>query len=581
MSARGVGATILHPSSPGNDQCLSGGDDPKDRVYSLDPQNPTSPDFPPAESIMLQHIVVNSYNLWIVIFVAIGTIACAYGLAVIGSTVGQPNFYTYFGLASEGQPGYGHTTNIIGALNGLNSAGAVGGCLFQAWTADAYGRKWTIQMGLIVVLVGGALCAGTVHIAMFMVGRFVAGIGSGVLACIVPAYQAEVSTADTRGAMVAVTGIMYAVGYSLAAWLGFACYHMPATANAASFAWRFPLAVQTLFPLIVLAGSSFVPESPRWLLQQGRRTEAFGIVARLHRTPDDTSDARARQEFYLIEQQFQLDQSLSVTAGWVEMFRTPANRRRALVAFLLMWGDQFLGIYVLANYGVLIYASLGMKGSVPLLLYACCNSLTLFGNTWTAFYVDRHGRRKFLLIGSIGCTVSMTFLCALTARFLGTDNQGGLRAAIFFIFFYTFWWCFFMDATQYIYVAEIFPNHLRSRGVALGIGAFYLASEITLVGAPVGLDRIGWKFYLVLIVPSIFYIVLIYFFFPETKGRTLEEIGALFGDEQGVASHWYDLSAEEREKVMEKALGDIDGVRSGDSGKSDEEQQPAAVHVEK
>ena len=129
-----------------------------------------------------------------------------------------------------------------------------------------------------------------------------------------------------------------------------------------------------------------------------------------------------------------------------------------------------------------------------------------------------------MLIGSTGCLVSVIFLCALTAEYLDTTNTAGLRAAVFFIFFYIFWWCFFIDATQYVYISEIFPNHIRSQGVALGLSSFYLASEITLVGAPVALNEIGWKFYLVLICPSAVYIACIYFLFPETKGRTLEEI---------------------------------------------------------
>lgn len=87
-----------------------------------------------------------------------------------------------------------------------------------------------------------------------------------------------------------------------------------------------------------------------------------------------------------------------------------------------------------------------------------------------------------------------------------------------------------MDATQYVYVAEIFPNHLRPQGVALGLTVFYLASEVTLVAPPIALNNIGWKFYLVLIIPSTCYLVTLYFLFPETKGRSLEEIGALFGD---------------------------------------------------
>lgn len=514
---------------------------------------------------ILPHISVNSYNLWVVILVAVGTISTAYGLAVIGSTVGQPNFYTYFGLeADTSAPGYAHTTNMIGALNGINSAGAVIGCILQAWTADAYGRKTTIQMGAVVLVVGGALCSGAVHMAMFLVGRLVAGIGAGILACIVPIYQAEVSTAETRGAMVCITGIMYAVGYSLAGWLGYACFFMDGNSPAASFAWRFPLAFQVTFPLFVLGGSPYLPESPRWLLAKNKREKALTIVQRLHAS----SDTNADEEFAQIEKQLELDQSL-LTQGrkkiGTALFSTPANRKRSLIAMILMIGNQFLGTFVLTNYGVLIYASLGLAGSIPLLLNACWTSFTLIGNTWTALYVDRFGRRRFLLIGATGCTISVIFLCALTASFLDTNsgNIAGLRAAVFFIFFYIFWWCFFVDATQFAYIAEIFPNHLRSQGVALGLGCFYLSSEVTLVAAPVALDRIGWKFYLVLICPSVVYITCIYLLFPETKGRTLEEMGKIFGEgtrtldgEEGVVVDGLQ-NRENGEKAEERQIEDV------------------------
>lgn len=185
----------------------------------------------------------------------------------------------------------------------------------------------------------------------------------------------------------------------------------------------------------------------------------------------------------------------------------------------------------MTNYGIIIYGNLGLTGFIPLLLNACWNSFTMIGNSWTAFSVDRFGRRTYLLIGTVGCIVSLVFLCALSAEYLDTINMPGLRAAVFFMFFCIFWWSFFMDATQYVYVAEIFPNHLRPQDVALGLTVFYLASEVTLIGALVALNKIGWKFYLVLIIPSACYLVAMYFLFPETKGRTLEEVGALFGDE--------------------------------------------------
>jgi MFS family permease len=325
-------------------------------------------------------------------------------------------------------------------------------------------------------------------------------------------YQGEISTAETRGAMMCVTGVAYAFGYTLAGWLGFACFFFPADSPNATFAWRFPLAVQCLPPIVVLAGSGYIPFSPRWLLSKGRREEAFDVVKRLHRTPDDKEDIAARQEFYLMEKQYEMDAQFVMRP--FEIFRTAPNRRRSLIAAIMMWGDQFLGIFVLTNYGVLIYASLGLQGFRPLLLNACWTTFTIIGNIWTALYIDRWGRRTFLLIGATGVTVSLVFLCALTAKYLNTTNTAGLNAAVFFIWFFILWWCFFVDATQYVYVSEIWPNHLRSQGTAWGLAFFYLASEITLVAAPVALNSIGRRFYLVLIVPSVCYIAAIWFLFP-------------------------------------------------------------------
>ena len=163
--------------------------------------------------------------------------------------------YTYFNLAPAGEPGYGHTTYMIAALNGANSGGAFVGCFFSAWSADKLGRKVsqistavciteangyqkrTIQIGCAILIVGGALNAGSVSLAMFGVGRAIAGFGSGILAIVVPMYQGETATADTRGAMMCITGVMYAFGYSFAGWLGYGCVFIPGTSPNAQAAW--------------------------------------------------------------------------------------------------------------------------------------------------------------------------------------------------------------------------------------------------------------------------------------------------------------------------------------------------------
>jgi MFS family permease len=89
-------------------------------------------------------------------------------------------------VATAGDPGYSRTSNLIGAMNGLNSAGSAFGCWFTAWSADKFGRKRSIQLGAFIMIIGAALCAGSVDVAMFLVARFIAGFGIGILVTVIP-----------------------------------------------------------------------------------------------------------------------------------------------------------------------------------------------------------------------------------------------------------------------------------------------------------------------------------------------------------------------------------------------------------
>lgn len=163
-------------------------------------------------------LVPNAFNLLVVIAVALGSTACSYGMSVISSTIGQPSFYVDLGLAPQGTAGYARTAQLIGAFNGVNSAGSALAAPFTAWTANKIGRLRTIELGALITIIGGALCGGSVNIAMFLVARFIAGWGVGTLITAIPMYQAEVSTPESRGFMVSMHGIMFAVGYSLSAY---------------------------------------------------------------------------------------------------------------------------------------------------------------------------------------------------------------------------------------------------------------------------------------------------------------------------------------------------------------------------
>ncbi|EME44963.1 hypothetical protein DOTSEDRAFT_23064 [Dothistroma septosporum NZE10] len=173
-------------------------------------------------------------SIWRV-YVALSSTACSYGLAILGSTIGQPSFYSSLGLAAQGEPGYDKTANWIAAFNGASGGAACIGAIFNSWSADALSRKHTIQIGAIVLSIGAALNAACVSQAMLVVGRLVAGFGIGVLVTCIPMYQAEVSTPETRGFMVSMHGIMFAIGYMFSSWIGFAVYFISASGSESTF----------------------------------------------------------------------------------------------------------------------------------------------------------------------------------------------------------------------------------------------------------------------------------------------------------------------------------------------------------
>jgi MFS family permease len=245
-------------------------------------------------------------------------------------------------------------------------------------------------------------------------------------------------------------------------------------------------------------------------MQQGRFDEAEAVLKRLHTRKGEDRHDQAIKEFYQMRRQLEMDREMRQNTSMFEVFKTAPNRKRVLVAVILMWGNMFTGVLVLANYGIILFVQLGMTGYMPLLLLAILVTITFPGKVTTSLTIDRFGRRTFLLIGISGILVTLILECALEAVYLGTTNKAGQRAAVFFIFLFAIFWSTFIDATQYLYLSEIFPTHIRGQGVAVGMFSYFGAAIILLVAGPIALNKISWKFYYVLIIPTALYIVAIY-----------------------------------------------------------------------
>ncbi|KAF2250929.1 general substrate transporter [Trematosphaeria pertusa] len=525
----------------------------------------------------------NRYATGVSLFAALGSITYGYGASIIAQTIGQPQWYEYFNLAQEG-PGLAHTNVITGLMNGLFSTGGALGALFTAWTTHAFGRLRTIQFACAVCIVGGSLMTGAANIAMFQASRFIMGWGIGMMVCGVPLYQSELATPTHRGRHIGFHGMALATGYALTGFIGFGCYYD----SNSSFQWRFPFAVQLIPVLILLAGSAKLPESPRWLLSNGRKEHAWRNLQRLHANPDDPDDTFARKEFYQMTQQFLLEQQrreqLHIVHWW-DFFRRKSFLHRVAIGM----GSQLINVgtgnLVVNNYQVSLYQRLGVKGAIPILLIAFWNCVGMWGNTTSAFFImDKYGRKPFYMLGIAGCGVSLIFEAALTKYYVqtGSDNKVGLGFGVFFIFLYVAFYSSCMDNQQYVICSEVFPMETRGLGVALSLFGQFAGTALFVGVAPTSFAAIGWKFYMVFVCLCIVNVIIVWRFYPETKGLSLEEIDELFGDP--VAVHLTDANKDQMEELerqvrefsMPNGSGSVEMPDSESKGMEEENE-----HVER
>ncbi|KAL1981874.1 hypothetical protein VTN96DRAFT_2061 [Rasamsonia emersonii] len=462
-------------------------------------------------------MVEKKRNLYILIvaFVALGSFAFGYSNTIIGTTLAQPSFIQ----ASEFEchfwrdqwPLYRRRTSVLHTSMMCFMSLSCGltvpipGSLVLILASRASGTEKSIFIGALTATIGGALQAGSVALSMFIVFRFVNGLGVGMLLPLVPLYQSEVSPPHSRGMMVGFHGICVTVGYAAASWVGFAFYFV----NANGAQWRLPLAVQAIPALFCTIGILFLPESPRWLISRERSDEALRIIQRLHRDESDPDNTFAYREYQQIRQQYEIDKKNEVS--WKDMFVKASYRKRVIIGVIVMFASQTTGTTVIANYGPELYGALGFDTTIQLLFSGCYASLALCGNCFNALTIDYIGRVNALRCGWIGDAVALIGECISLSIFQRTGSHSAAVASVFFLFLHIALFAFNIDVTTYVYTSEIFPNHIRAKGMAIAIVGYFSSLIIYLQVAPTAFDAIGWKFYLVFLIALFFFILPLFF----------------------------------------------------------------------
>ncbi|BFZ62129.1 hypothetical protein YB2330_003208 [Saitoella coloradoensis] len=417
---------------------------------------------------------------------------------------------------------FGHPQGaILGVMTAAFSIGAVLAVPFVPWTNDRFGRKVSILVGSVILLIGVIIQTASVNIAMFVVSRVILGMGipfaiSGASQLIV-----ELAYPKERAVLTGLFNESWYVGAIIAAGVTLGTYNIPN-----NWSWRLPSVLQGAPSILQLIFIWWLPESPRWLVSKGRSEEAFEILVKYH-AEGDRSSAFVAAEFAEIQETIRLEVESS-KRKWIELLQTRGNRRRVLIAACVGLFSQWSGNGLVSYYLSKVLATVGITAkhdqNVINLGLMCWNFITGVTGSFMTKYMGR--RTQYM---SSYAAMTFFFVCwtIASAVYAQTLNHHAAGAVVAMIFLYYPAYNLMMPLT-YIYVTEVFPFVTRAKGVAITQIFSRAGSAFNQFVNPIGLSNLGWKFYIVYDVWLACEFTIIYLFYPETKGPTLEELSILF-----------------------------------------------------
>jgi SP family xylose:H+ symportor-like MFS transporter len=460
--------------------------------------------------------------VWSLAFVAaLGGLLFGYDTAVISGALGaiDHNFVDPRKL----------TETSASSLSGWTVSCALVGCVLGALIAGAcakrYGRKSAMLFSGVLFAVGSVGSAypelgfapigamGVNALLPFMAYRIIGGIGVGMASMVSPLYIAEISPPALRGRMVSLQQIAIVIGINLAQFINWVIAARGNEAWTLTVGWRYMLLSEAIPAALFVLLLFLVPDTPRWLVQKGRQDQALGVLKRLF-SDSDAGQTLAEISGSLVEKTRPLGHY-----GWRVIFVG-----LALAAFQLL-----VGINAVLYYAPQMFRNMGSSNDTAL-LQTVVVGVTNVAFTFVAFAaIDKLGRKPLLIIGSVIMTITMTALgCMFNAHALGV---WALVAVLVYIAGFAMSW----GPVVWVLLAEIFPNSIKSKAMAIGIGVEWLSNLIvawsfdvmdgsSYLNAAFNHAFAYWLYGAMSLLSGLFVLK----FVPETKGRRLEHMESLW-----------------------------------------------------
>ncbi|KAI5357700.1 Putative major facilitator, sugar transporter, major facilitator superfamily [Septoria linicola] len=525
-------------------------------------------------------LMQNKRAFFIAVFASFGGLLYGYQQGVLGQALVMPAFIDDF-------PTIHNSSGATGWLTSILQLGGWGGALTSGILCEVFSRKHTLFWGAMWMVLGSYLAAGAVvnQPAYLFAGRFFTGIGVGTLSAIGPLYNAELAPPEVRGFLVALQQLTTTIGIFLAYWIAYGTSHIDS--GNSQWAWRIPLLVQGIPAIILAVGVWFLPFSPRLLMNKGKEEEALRTLANLRGLPEhhelvqvEILEIKAevlfeRKDFAKKFPNVKTDSIFRrEIAQYVTIFRNKDSFKRVALGSLVMFFQQWSGIDSIIYYAPIIFQNLGLTSTSTSLLATGITGVINVAVTIPAIMVlDRFGRKTLGISSSIGM-----FFCQLSVGIIvatcGHDWPGHVAAgwvAVVFVWLYIVNFAYGWGPVSWTLIAEIFPLSIRAKGTSISASSNWMNNFVIAFITPPMLEGIDWGTYIFFSFWCLAGAAFLWFFIPETTGKTLEEMDAAFG------SHSNQEDMDELCRIQQE-IGLVD-LLTGDSRATISEKDQA-THVE-
>ncbi len=382
--------------------------------------------------------------------------------------------------------------------------GTVTGAFLGRLPADKLGRKISLVIIACIFLFASLGTAVATNWYLFVLLRFIGGLGVGASSVIAPIYISEIAPAATRGRLVIlfqfniVLGILVSYGSNYIIGL---IYHD---------SWRLMLGIMAIPSLIFLILLRFVPESPRWLILKKSKIEEA------RQTLQIVNPEGFEQEIQnIIDAKNEEQNDAAAESLFTKRYRFPVT-----LAILFAFFNQVSGINAIIYYAPRIFGMAGLAKSAALLSTTGIGGVNLLFTMIAIFFIDKIGRKKLMFIGSFGLIVTLGLVAM---AFYGGHINGNM--VTIYLMAYIAFFAFSQGAVIWVFISEIFPNQVRAKGQTLGSFTHWVMATAIAFSFPYITGKIGGgNTFLFFTVMMVLQLIFVWKMMPETKGKSLEQI---------------------------------------------------------